>query len=387
MKQNSQWLSHVRTWSNSADCTSTPSGSPARLVDLDRSCSRPPRSRSSTGSGSSTRKRHSMMSRGTWPSMASTSSPTATPARAAGDPGATATTRGAGIGQGYGAAAAIPLAWGRWPSTRCSSPPPGVLRRRGDGHQGPGLDGAGLRAARVLLPRDRPQPAGGRPLPRPRRGVRRRHRRGAPGSADHAVGPRLGSRGGGGGPGQRRLRGRRRVPAGHQGAPRGEGAGRQGLPDRLRRPRGPRGGRGHDGRGARAPSTGWRRSTRSTRSPASSSPSPCWPRPPCRTATGRRWPTGPPSASPSCGGPGRSDLCFATTNRQSALGEIAERCDAVVVIGSANSSNTRALERLARESGAARVFRVNGPDELPDDLPASWASPPAPRPPRSSWRR
>jgi 4-hydroxy-3-methylbut-2-enyl diphosphate reductase len=66
--------------------------------------------------------------------------------------------------------------------------------------------------------------------------------------------------------------------------------------------------------------------------------------------------------------PGRSDLCFATTNRQSALGEIAGRCDAVVVIGSANSSNTRALERLAHESGAQRVFRVNRADEVPDDL-------------------
>jgi 4-hydroxy-3-methylbut-2-enyl diphosphate reductase len=71
---------------------------------------------------------------------------------------------------------------------------------------------------------------------------------------------------------------------------------------------------------------------------------------------------------PSLWRPGRSDLCFATTNRQSALGAIAERCDAVVVIGSANSSNTRALERLARESGAPRVLRINGPDELPDDL-------------------
>ncbi|MCU1452231.1 MAG: ispH [Acidimicrobiales bacterium] len=66
--------------------------------------------------------------------------------------------------------------------------------------------------------------------------------------------------------------------------------------------------------------------------------------------------------------PGRSDLCFATTNRQGALAEIAARCDAVVVIGSANSSNTRALEKLAREAGTARVLRVNGPDELPDDL-------------------
>ena len=66
--------------------------------------------------------------------------------------------------------------------------------------------------------------------------------------------------------------------------------------------------------------------------------------------------------------PGRSDLCFATTNRQGALAEIAARCDAVVVIGSANSSNTRALEKLAVESGAAQVLRINGPDELPDHL-------------------
>lgn len=66
--------------------------------------------------------------------------------------------------------------------------------------------------------------------------------------------------------------------------------------------------------------------------------------------------------------PGRSDLCFATTNRQSALLEIAPRCDAVVVIGSANSSNTRALESLARQAGCTRVYRVNGAEELPNDL-------------------
>src|SRR4051795_8507673 len=62
---------------------------------------------------------------------------------------------------------------------------------------------------------------------------------------------------------------------------------------------------------------------------------------------------------PSMWMPGRSDLCFATTNRQSALMEIAPRCDAVVVIGSANSSNTRALEKLARDAGCPRVYRVN----------------------------
>src|SRR5262249_21451354 len=62
--------------------------------------------------------------------------------------------------------------------------------------------------------------------------------------------------------------------------------------------------------------------------------------------------------------PGRSDLCFATTNRQSALMAMAPRCDAVVVIGSANSSNTRALEKLALESGSGPVYRVNRAEEL-----------------------
>lgn len=66
--------------------------------------------------------------------------------------------------------------------------------------------------------------------------------------------------------------------------------------------------------------------------------------------------------------PGRSDLCFATTNRQSALMQIAAKCDAMVVIGSANSSNTRALEKLAIEQGCPRVYRINDADELPDDL-------------------
>ena len=66
--------------------------------------------------------------------------------------------------------------------------------------------------------------------------------------------------------------------------------------------------------------------------------------------------------------PGRSDLCFATTNRQSALAAISPRVDAMVVIGSANSSNTVALEKLARESGCERVYRVNRADEVPDDL-------------------
>ncbi|MGB8860622.1 MAG: 4-hydroxy-3-methylbut-2-enyl diphosphate reductase [Ilumatobacteraceae bacterium] len=71
---------------------------------------------------------------------------------------------------------------------------------------------------------------------------------------------------------------------------------------------------------------------------------------------------------PQVWSPGRSDLCFATTNRQSALMAMAPHCDAIVVIGSANSSNTRALEKLAIAAGCRQVFRVNGAEELPPDL-------------------
>ena len=60
----------------------------------------------------------------------------------------------------------------------------------------------------------------------------------------------------------------------------------------------------------------------------------------------------------------RDDLCFATTNRQTALRALAERADAIVVIGSANSSNTLALAKVARAAGCERVLRVDGPDEI-----------------------
>ncbi len=66
--------------------------------------------------------------------------------------------------------------------------------------------------------------------------------------------------------------------------------------------------------------------------------------------------------------PNRSDLCFATTNRQAALKALAGRADAVVVIGSENSSNTVALEHVARSMGCPRVLRINDADDLPDDL-------------------
>ena len=71
---------------------------------------------------------------------------------------------------------------------------------------------------------------------------------------------------------------------------------------------------------------------------------------------------------PNVWSPGRSDLCFATTNRQSALMNIAPKVQSLIVIGSANSSNTRALEKLAIEAGCPQVFRINSVEELPNDL-------------------
>ncbi|HVM08806.1 MAG TPA: 4-hydroxy-3-methylbut-2-enyl diphosphate reductase [Acidimicrobiales bacterium] len=66
--------------------------------------------------------------------------------------------------------------------------------------------------------------------------------------------------------------------------------------------------------------------------------------------------------------PNRSDLCFATTNRQDALTDIASRADVVIVIGSANSSNTVALTKVAEANGCPRVLRVNSASEIPDDV-------------------
>jgi 4-hydroxy-3-methylbut-2-enyl diphosphate reductase len=66
--------------------------------------------------------------------------------------------------------------------------------------------------------------------------------------------------------------------------------------------------------------------------------------------------------------PGRSDLCFATTNRQTALRAIADKAETVIVIGSENSSNTVALEKTARAAGCKRVLRLNTADEVPTDL-------------------
>jgi len=51
-------------------------------------------------------------------------------------------------------------------------------------------------------------------------------------------------------------------------------------------------------------------------------------------------------------GPRTDDICYATTNRQAAVKQLARKCDLVLVIGSRNSSNSNRLVEVAREHGA-----------------------------------
>jgi len=55
---------------------------------------------------------------------------------------------------------------------------------------------------------------------------------------------------------------------------------------------------------------------------------------------------------PAIIGPRTDDICYATTNRQAAVKQLARECELVLVIGSRNSSNSNRLVEVAREHGA-----------------------------------
>ncbi|HMA14688.1 MAG: 4-hydroxy-3-methylbut-2-enyl diphosphate reductase [Bacteroidota bacterium] len=61
---------------------------------------------------------------------------------------------------------------------------------------------------------------------------------------------------------------------------------------------------------------------------------------------------------PSIHGPKKEDICYATTNRQEAVKEIARRCDALLVVGAPNSSNSQRLVEVARREGCHRAILV-----------------------------
>ncbi len=61
---------------------------------------------------------------------------------------------------------------------------------------------------------------------------------------------------------------------------------------------------------------------------------------------------------PAIAGPAKEDICYATTNRQLAVKEMAPGCDAVLVIGAPNSSNSQRLVEVAHRAGCDRAMLV-----------------------------
>ena len=59
----------------------------------------------------------------------------------------------------------------------------------------------------------------------------------------------------------------------------------------------------------------------------------------------------------------RNDICYATTNRQDAVTQMAGQVDVVLVIGAQNSSNCNRLREVAEANGAP-AYLINGPDEI-----------------------
>ena len=187
MKQNGQWLSHVCTRSKIACDSSRPSCAPSALCTTS-CCSRPPRltSRSTIGAVDL------QLVRDHVPELLAVDGQDLVAGR---DSGLLArgtrarqqelVRRASDQDTGKGTARIR-----RYARIRDIEPPPtranraarraaGLLRRCRDGDQSAGVDGSGLRAARVLLPRDRPQSPRRRALPRTGRGVRGRRHEGA----------------------------------------------------------------------------------------------------------------------------------------------------------------------------------------------------------------
>lgn len=67
---------------------------------------------------------------------------------------------------------------------------------------------------------------------------------------------------------------------------------------------------------------------------------------------------------PNIEGPKREDICYATTNRQLAVKELAKECDLVIVIGAPNSSNSQRLREVAERKGAKKAILVPKLDEM-----------------------
>ena len=68
---------------------------------------------------------------------------------------------------------------------------------------------------------------------------------------------------------------------------------------------------------------------------------------------------------PNIKGPIKEDICYATTNRQSAVKKIASRCDMFFVVGSRNSSNSVRLVEVAKKAGCKNSQLMHSEKEIP----------------------
>ncbi|MDC3257272.1 4-hydroxy-3-methylbut-2-enyl diphosphate reductase [Candidatus Pelagibacter sp.] len=66
--------------------------------------------------------------------------------------------------------------------------------------------------------------------------------------------------------------------------------------------------------------------------------------------------------------PQKEDICYATTNRQMAVKNIAKKCDIFFVIGSRNSSNSVRLVEVAKKSGCSNSQLIHSESKIPYDL-------------------
>lgn len=66
---------------------------------------------------------------------------------------------------------------------------------------------------------------------------------------------------------------------------------------------------------------------------------------------------------PQIEGPAKEDICYATQNRQEAVRLLAEEADAVLVVGSQNSSNSQRLAEIARTVGIP-AYLIDGPEDI-----------------------
>jgi 4-hydroxy-3-methylbut-2-en-1-yl diphosphate reductase len=67
---------------------------------------------------------------------------------------------------------------------------------------------------------------------------------------------------------------------------------------------------------------------------------------------------------PAIHGPHREDICYATTNRQEVVKKVAPQVDAMIVVGSPNSSNTQRLKEVAERAGCVRAALVERAAEI-----------------------